>query len=130
MDKILDRFNITNTQYLKYQKYYEILNDKNKVMNLTAITDYEGVFIKHFYDSLLLTEITKDFDNLIDVGSGAGFPGMVIKILRPEVNVTLLDGHAKRFIFLEDLQNKLCLKKKKGFCIKSLFICKFVIIKM
>ena len=63
---ILERFNITDIQYTKYEKYYEILNDKNKVMNLTAITDYEGVFIKHFYDSLLLTEITKDYDNFID----------------------------------------------------------------
>ena len=80
MARLLDDFNLTDIQYDKYEKYYQILNEKNKVMNLTAITDYEGVFIKHFYDSLLLTNVTKEYDNLIDVGSGAGFPGLVLSI--------------------------------------------------
>ena len=79
-------------------------------MNLTAITDYEGVFIKHFYDSLLLTEITKDFDNLVDVGSGAGFPGMVLKILRPSADVTLLDSTKKKIDHLNELSSKYNLK--------------------
>ena len=107
MAKLLERFNITDIQYTKYEKYYEILNDKNKVMNLTAITDYEGVFIKHFYDSLLLTEITKDYDNLIDVGSGAGFPGMVLSIFDESKNITLLEPTTKRCKFLDIVKEEL-----------------------
>lgn len=107
MAKLLDDFNITEEQYKKYEKYYEILNDKNKVMNLTAITDYEGVFIKHFYDSLLLTKITSDYDNLIDVGSGAGFPGMVLSIFDETKKITLLEPTTKRCKFLEIVKDEL-----------------------
>ena len=107
MVKLLDDFNITDTQYAKYEKYYELLNDKNKVMNLTAITDYEGVFIKHFYDSLLLTNVTKNFDNLIDVGSGAGFPGLVLSIFDESKHITLLEPTTKRCKFLELVKEEL-----------------------
>lgn len=107
MAKLLDDFNINDSQYTKYEKYYKLLNEKNKVMNLTAITDYEGVFIKHFYDSLLLTKITKDYDNLIDVGSGAGFPGLVLSIFDETKKITLLEPTTKRCKFLEIVKEEL-----------------------
>ena len=92
--------------------YGNLLLEWNEKINLTAIKEPEEIVVKHFIDSLSLLKIInpKDGESLIDVGTGAGFPGMVIKILRPELNVTLLDGHAKRFIFLEDLQNQLNIK--------------------
>lgn len=92
--------------------YGNLLLEWNEKINLTAIKEPDEIVVKHFIDSLSLLKVIdpKENESLIDVGTGAGFPGMVIKILRPEVNVTLLDGHAKRFIFLEDLQNKLGIK--------------------
>ena len=89
--------------------YGEKLIEWNEKINLTAITDPEGIVIKHFTDCLsILKHINpQKGERLIDIGSGAGFPGMVIKLLRPETEVFLLDGHGKRFIFLEDLQNTL-----------------------
>ncbi len=92
--------------------YGNLLLEWNEKINLTAIKDPDEIVVKHFIDSLSLLKIIdpKDGESLIDIGTGAGFPGMVIKILRPLVKVTLLDGHAKRFIFLEDLQNQLGIK--------------------
>lgn len=92
--------------------YGKLLLEWNEKINLTAIKDPDEIVVKHFIDSLSLLKIIdpKAGESLIDIGTGAGFPGMVIKILRPELNVTLLDGHAKRFIFLEDLQNQLGIK--------------------
>lgn len=92
--------------------YGNLLLEWNEKINLTAIKEPDEIVVKHFIDSLSLLKIInpKAGESLIDVGTGAGFPGMVIKILRPELNVTLLDGHAKRFIFLEDLQNQLGIK--------------------
>ncbi|MBE6761013.1 MAG: 16S rRNA (guanine(527)-N(7))-methyltransferase RsmG [Ruminococcaceae bacterium] len=89
--------------------YGNLLLEWNEKINLTAIKEPDEIVIKHFIDSLSLLKIIdpKKGERLIDVGTGAGFPGMVIKILRPDLDVTLLDGHAKRFIFLEDLQNQL-----------------------
>ena len=89
--------------------YGNLLLEWNEKINLTAITDPLEVVIKHFIDSLSLLKIIdpKEGESLIDVGTGAGFPGMVIKVLRPDLNITLLDGHAKRFIFLSYLQEKL-----------------------
>ena len=92
--------------------YGNLLLEWNEKINLTAITDPEDIVIKHFTDCLSLLKIIdpKPGQSLIDVGTGAGFPGMVIKILRPDVDVTLLDGHQKRFLFLEDLQNQIGIK--------------------
>ena len=81
----------------------------NEKINLTGITKREEVYLKHFYDSLTIAKVidlTKE-ETLCDIGTGAGFPGMVLKIVRPDLSVTLLDGHAKRFLFLEDLQNQI-----------------------
>lgn len=89
--------------------YGNLLLEWNEKINLTAITEPKEVVIKHFIDSLSLLKIIdpKPGERLIDIGTGAGFPGMIIKILRPDTNITLLDGHAKRFIFLEDLQKNI-----------------------
>lgn len=93
----------------KLFRYYEILVEKNKVMNLTAITDYEEVVRKHFADSLIISKYL-DFHNIhriIDIGTGAGFPGLVLKIVFPEVSVTLLDSLAKRIRFLQSAAEEL-----------------------
>ena len=94
-------------------KYYELLVEKNKVMNLTAITEYEDVVIKHFVDSILLSQVF-DMDKIhsvIDVGTGAGFPGVVLKIFYPEKEITLLDSLNKRINFLKEVGNELNLSK-------------------
>lgn len=92
--------------------YGNLLIEWNEKINLTAITDPADIVVKHFIDSISLLKIIdpKPGQKLIDVGTGAGFPGMVIKIVRPNVDVTLLDGHQKRFLFLEDLQNTIGIK--------------------
>ncbi len=92
--------------------YYELLNEWNKVMNLTAITDFEGVFKKHFIDSLSIAQIL-DFNkdiNVIDIGTGAGFPGLVLKIAFPNIRITLLDSLNKRITFLSEVVSSLKLK--------------------
>ena len=92
--------------------YKDLLIEWNEKINLTAITDEKEIMVKHFEDSLSLlkyVDIPKN-EKVIDIGTGAGFPGMVIKLARQDLDVTLLDGHKKRFIFLEDLQNTLGIK--------------------
>ena len=86
----------------RFQKYAKLLVEWNEKINLTAITDPEGIVIKHFLDcALLLKHIKLPVGaKVIDVGTGAGFPGMVLKILRPDINLTLLDGLNKRLVFL------------------------------
>ena len=91
--------------------YYEMLVEKNKVMNLTGITEESDVIIKHFADSLSIVravDLMKMSDEsehirLIDVGTGAGFPGLVLKIVFPELNVTLFDSLNKRLVFLNEV---------------------------
>lgn len=84
--------------------YFQMLVEKNKVMNLTGITDEEGVYWKHFYDSttVLFNQDLKD-KKLCDVGSGAGFPGVVLAILEPSLQVTIVDSLNKRIVFLQEL---------------------------
>lgn len=86
----------------KLVKYYEILIERNKSVNLTRITEQNDVVTKHFLDSLspILTE--RIGKKVIDVGTGAGFPGLVIKSAKPEINLTLLDSLNKRITFLKD----------------------------
>ena len=86
----------------RFQKYAKLLVEWNEKINLIAITDPEGIVIKHFLDcALLLKHIKLPVGaKVIDVGTGAGFPGMVLKILRPDINLTLLDGLNKRLVFL------------------------------
>ena len=104
---------INDTQLNQLKKYYELLVEYNKVMNLTGITEEEQVYLKHFYDSLTLTKVidpTKE-ETLCDVGTGAGFPGLVIKILFPNLKVTLVDSLNKRIDFLKTVIKELSLKE-------------------
>lgn len=107
---ILDRNGIkcTAEKAEKLYKYYEMLVEKNKVMNLTAITEFDEVSVKHFADSLSIGRI-KDISGLkvIDVGTGAGFPGIPLKIFYPDIKLTLLDSLNKRLMFLNDVIREL-----------------------
>lgn len=98
---------LTEEQLDKFKKYASFLLEYNKTTNLTAIRDIEGVYLKHFYDSLLVfnSDIIdySNINSLIDIGTGAGFPGVVIKIMYPNINVTLLDSNNKKTKFLEEL---------------------------
>ena len=90
---------------VRLEQYAEMLIEKNKVMNLTAITEPEEIAVKHFFDSLLplkYLDIPKGA-KIIDVGTGAGFPGMVLKIARPDIELTLLDSLNKRLVFLSEV---------------------------
>jgi 16S rRNA (guanine527-N7)-methyltransferase len=101
-------FELTQQQLDQFMSYYEMLIQWNQSMNLTAITKFDDVMFKHFLDSAafhLLPEYRNGVadESLIDVGTGAGFPGIPIKILCPQVRVTLVDSLNKRIHFLEEL---------------------------
>lgn len=113
LTQILERNEIKCSELQAQQliKYYEMLVEKNKVMNLTAITEFDDVAVKHFADSLAIGRI-KDISGLkvIDVGTGAGFPGIPLKIFYPDIKLTLLDSLNKRLVFLDEVIAELGLK--------------------
>lgn len=100
---------LTENQLAQLKQYYELLIEWNEKMNLTALTAPEDVALKHFADSLLLLRYCDIEKNarVIDVGTGAGFPGMVLKIARPDIQLTLLDSLQKRLGFLDEVCNEL-----------------------
>lgn len=103
--------NLTNKQLCDLDTYYKMLIDYNSHTNLTRITEEKEVYLKHFYDSLTLVKIVNlDNQSLLDVGTGAGFPGLVLKIVFPNLKVTLVDSLNKRIIFLNSLIEKLKLE--------------------
>lgn len=99
------KITLTENQYEQFQKYFELLAEWNEKMNLTAITDESGVALKHFADSLSLLNFVDIPQNssLADVGTGAGFPGVVLKIARPDIRLTLIDSLNKRLVFLGEV---------------------------
>ena len=97
------------------EEYYNLVIEKNKVMNLTGITNKNEFYLKHFYDSLTISKIIdlNEITNLCDIGSGAGFPGVVLKIAYPQLDVTLVDSLEKRTKFLNYLIKELNLENIK-----------------
>ena len=100
---------IDEKQLEKFKDYMDILLEYNKVMNLTAIEDPFDIYTKHFLDSLscLMTDKLKSGVKAIDVGTGAGFPSIPVKIMRPDINITLLDSLNKRINFLKEVSSRL-----------------------
>ena len=105
---------ITEKQLKDLEKYYNLLVEENKKYNLTAITDEQDVYLKHFYDSITLTKII-DLNNqyLLDIGTGAGFPGLVLKIMFPNLKIDLLDSTSKKCMFLQYVIDSLELQNIK-----------------
>ncbi len=103
---------VDDTALSRLDSYARLLVEWNEKINLTAITDPEGIVIKHFLDCALLLDKVDlpDGARVVDVGTGAGFPGMVLKILRPDIKLTLMDGLNKRLVFLNEVLGQLGLE--------------------
>ncbi|MBE5745719.1 MAG: 16S rRNA (guanine(527)-N(7))-methyltransferase RsmG [Clostridiales bacterium] len=107
-------YELSEKKKLLFDNYYIDLIEKNKVMNLTAITEKEQVYLKHFLDSVLPLYDIKDNAKVLDIGTGAGFPGIPLKIMNDTLNVVLLDSLNKRINFLNEEIEKLNLKNIKA----------------
>ena len=104
---------VTEEQLEKLEIYCNFLLEYNSYTNLTAIKNREEVYLKHFYDSLTLVKSIDltSIENLLDIGTGAGFPGMVLKIFFPNLQIYLVDSNNKKTKFLNELKNKLNVDK-------------------
>ena len=101
-------FSLSSKQIEQLDTYYEMLIEKNKVMNLTAITEFDEVIVKHFADSLsICTVLPEDVKTVCDLGTGAGFPGIPMAIAYPELQFTLIDSLNKRIKFLQEVVDEL-----------------------
>lgn len=116
LNNLLQSITILSEEQLKqFEMYANILQVESKKYNLTTITDLEDIYVKHFYDSLLLAKMVNLNQNikLADLGSGAGFPGIPLKIAFPNLDITLIEPTTKRCKFLEQVIEKLNLQKIK-----------------
>ncbi len=109
--KLEEYVDLSNKQINLFEKYKELLIEWNEKINLTAITEEDEIVLKHFIDSLSIAKYVDKNCKLIDIGTGAGFPGIPIKIFYEDLEVTLLDSLNKRVTFLKDVIGKLELKK-------------------
>ena len=103
--------NLSEIQLKQFYNYMNLLIEWNKKINLTAITEPDEIILKHFVDSLTISKYIPDGTKVVDVGTGAGFPGIPLKIARPDVDITLLDSLQKRINFLDEVINELNLEK-------------------
>lgn len=104
-------FTLTDEQIKQLDLFYELLVEKNKVMNLTAITEFDEVIVKHFADSLSICSVLPgDVETVCDLGTGAGFPGIPMAIAYPNLNFTLIDSLNKRIKFLQEVVDAIGLK--------------------
>ena len=112
---------LTEDQLNKLNRFYELLKNWNEKMNLTRIIEEEDVYLKHFYDSLTIARVVnlKEKETLCDVGTGAGFPGLVIKIVYPNLKVTLVDSLLKRVKYLNDVIKQLNLKNVEAIHVRG-----------
>lgn len=102
---------LNENQISQFNKYYDLLIEYNKVMNLTGITKYEEVLEKHFYDSLtMVSKVKLENSSLVDIGAGAGFPCIPLKIAIPSLKITVVDSLAKRMTFLNTVIKELNLE--------------------
>lgn len=104
---------LTETMQEQFEQYMNLLLEWNQKINLTAITNEDDIILKHFVDSLTILKYIKEESSIVDVGTGAGFPGIPIAITRKDVNVTLVDSLNKRILFLQEVVKKLDLEKVK-----------------
>ena len=104
---------ITEDQLKQLDQFYHLMLEWNEKINLTRITEEQDVYLKHFYDSLTLNKVVnlKEVNTLCDVGTGAGFPGMVLKIIFPQIKITLIDSLQKRVNYLNEVIKELDLKE-------------------
>ena len=111
---------LTPQQVNQFKQYFKILVEWNEKMNLTAITDEEGVYLKHFYDSVTIAFDFK-FNNqsIVDVGAGAGFPSIPLKIIYPDLKITIVDSLTKRITFLNHLFKELALTDCKAISVRA-----------
>ena len=102
----------TEKQLNQLEKFYDLLIEWNQKINLTRITEKEEVYLKHFYDSLTIVKAIdlNKVDSLCDIGTGAGFPGIVLKIVFPNLRITLIDSLQKRINYLNEIIKELDLK--------------------
>ncbi len=112
-------FDLNEKQIDAFSVYYDFLVQENEKYNLTAITEQEDVVIKHFIDSVLPEKYIPKNASVIDVGTGAGFPGVPLKIVRPDIKLTLVDSLQKRINFLNELILKLSLQNVETFHSRS-----------
>ena len=108
-------------QLTKLHKFYELLTNWNKKINLTRITEEKEVYLKHFYDSLTITKVIdlNKYNTLCDVGTGAGFPGIVLKIMYPNLKITLIDSLQKRVNYLNEIIKELDLKEIEAIHVRA-----------
>ena len=113
--------NVTEEKLEQLDIIYNTLVETNKTMNLTRITEKDDVYLKHFYDSLTLAKVydLSKVNTLCDIGTGAGFPGLVLKIFYPNLEITLVDSLLKRVKYLNNLIDKLQLTGIKAYHIRA-----------